>query len=270
MAPCLACFHATGCGYFLAENEISCLRTDKINTKVLIMSIEMTAASGPGLIEANPGSRERENVPQSRSEISRGEIVKAAERLFAERGIDSVSMVEIGQEAGQKNRSAVQYHFGDKAGVLRAIREKHQLVIEAHRIEMLDQLEASSEATLRDFVEVFVLPLAERLIEADGGVAYVRISASLIGHIEYSTLSSEAITQKTAARLFGHFLRKGQPLPGSLIPARMLLITSMVFHGLANWSRLPEQNGGVSRERLDEFSRDLVTCVVSVLKTPSV
>lgn len=234
------------------------------------MSIKMTVASGMEPIEAHIGSNTRKRAPQSRSEISRGEIIRAAERLFAERGIDSVSMVEIGQEGGQRNRSAVQYHFGDKEGVLRAIREKHQLVIEAHRINMLDQLEASSEATLRDFVEVFVLPLAERLIEADGGVAYVRIGANLIGHRDYSTLSSEAVAQKTAARLFGHFLRKAQPLPSSLIPARMLLITSMVFHGLANWSRLPEQRDGVSRERLDEFSRDLVTCVVSVLNTPSV
>jgi len=234
------------------------------------MSIKMAEVSGRDPIEADSGSSAGEKTGRSRSDISRGEIVKAAERLFAERGIDSVSTVEIGREAGQKNRSAVQYHFGDKASVLQAIREKHQLVIEARRIKMLDQLEASSEATLRDFVEVFVLPLAERLIEADGGVAYVRISASLIGHSDYSILSSEAITQKTAARLFGHFLRKGQPLPSSLIPARMLLITSMVFHGLANWSRLPEQKDGVSRERLDEFSRDLVTCVVSVLNTSSV
>lgn len=233
------------------------------------MSIEMTAASGTDPIEANRSSNARERAAQSRSDISRGEIIRAAERLFAERGIDSVSMVEIGKEGGQRNRSAVQYHFGDKEGVLRAIREKHQFVIEAHRIKRLDQLEASSEATLRDFVEVFVLPLAERLIEVDGGVAYVRIGANLIGHSDYSTLSSEAVAQKTAARLFGHFLRKAQPLPSSLIPARMLLITSMVFHGLANWSRLPEQKDGVSRERLDEFSRDLVTCVVSVLNTPS-
>ena len=141
------------------------------------MSIEMTAASAMEPTEPHIGSNTGKRASQSRSEVSRGEIIRAAERLFAERGIDSVSMVEIGQEGGQRNRSAVQYHFGDKEGVLRAIREKHQLVIEAHRIKRLDQLEASSEATLRDFVEVFVLPLAERLIEADGGVAYVRIGA---------------------------------------------------------------------------------------------
>ena len=234
------------------------------------MSTKMTTAPKTDSIEANSDSNAREGATRSRSEISRGDIIRAAERLFAERGVDSVSMVEIGKEGGQRNRSAVQYHFGDKKGVLQGIREKHQLVIAAHRNKMLDELEASSEATLHDVVEAFVVPLAQHLTDADGGVAYVRISANLIGHSDYSTISSDEIMRKRMGRLFGHFLRKAQPLASTLIPGRMLLVTTMLFHGLANWSRLPEQEDGVSQERLDEFSRDLVNCIVSVVDTPSV
>ena len=48
---------------------------------------------------------------------TRAWIVAAAERLFADIGIDATSLAEINKAAGQRNRSAVQYHFGDKEGV---------------------------------------------------------------------------------------------------------------------------------------------------------
>src|SRR4051794_41890454 len=42
------------------------------------------------------------------------QIVLAAEALFAERGIEGVSLRQIGAAAGNGNNSAVQYHFGTK------------------------------------------------------------------------------------------------------------------------------------------------------------
>ncbi len=44
-----------------------------------------------------------------------------AERLFAQHGIDGVSIRQILQAAGVANNSAVQYHFESKAGLVRAI-----------------------------------------------------------------------------------------------------------------------------------------------------
>ena len=51
------------------------------------------------------------------------QIVLAAERLFAERGIDGVSLRQIGTAAGNGNNSAVQYHFGSKERLLLAVFE---------------------------------------------------------------------------------------------------------------------------------------------------
>ena len=53
---------------------------------------------------------------------TRARIVSAAERLFAERGIDATTLAQINRAANQRNRSAVQYHFGNKQGVIHAIR----------------------------------------------------------------------------------------------------------------------------------------------------
>ncbi len=54
---------------------------------------------------------------------AREQMILAAERLIAERGIDAVSLREIGATAGQRNNSAAQYHFGTKEGLVAAIYE---------------------------------------------------------------------------------------------------------------------------------------------------
>jgi AcrR family transcriptional regulator len=48
-------------------------------------------------------------------------IVLVAERLFAQHGINGVSLRQIGAAAGKSNNSAVQYHFGSKDGLIEAI-----------------------------------------------------------------------------------------------------------------------------------------------------
>jgi len=57
----------------------------------------------------------------------------AAERLFGELGIEAVSIRQLTLAAGAANNSAVAYHFGDRAGLLRAITRWRQPDIEAER-----------------------------------------------------------------------------------------------------------------------------------------
>jgi AcrR family transcriptional regulator len=48
-------------------------------------------------------------------------LVVAAERLFAQHGIDGVSLRQVAADAGSSNNSAVHYHFGSKHGLIAAI-----------------------------------------------------------------------------------------------------------------------------------------------------
>jgi AcrR family transcriptional regulator len=107
-------------------------------------------------------------------------LVRAAERLFAERGIDAVSLREINRVAGAKNASALQYHFGDRNGLLRAVLAKHQGAVEDRRHAMLDAYEAAGQADLRALAGALVRPLAAKLADDDGGPAYLQIVADLV------------------------------------------------------------------------------------------
>ena len=116
----------------------------------------------------------------STADTTKARLIEAAERLFAERGIDAVSLREINRASGARNAIAVQYHFEDRAGVVRAILDKHAPDVEARRHAMLDQYEAEGTADVRLLAAALVRPLAAKLSDTDGGPEYLQIHADLL------------------------------------------------------------------------------------------
>jgi AcrR family transcriptional regulator len=105
-------------------------------------------------------------------------LIRAAERLFAERGSDGVSLREINSEAGASNASAVQYYFGDRRGLVRAVLAKHEVDIERRRHALLDAYEAQARPEVRSLAAALVNPLAAEL-STDGGPGYLQLVADL-------------------------------------------------------------------------------------------
>jgi AcrR family transcriptional regulator len=103
-------------------------------------------------------------VPRDPEE-TRARLIRAGARLFAEH---------------QRNTTALQYHFGDRRGLVRAILAKHNLDVEAERHGMLDELEARSGVSAREWVQALVVPAAAKLADRDGGRDYLRIMAELM------------------------------------------------------------------------------------------
>jgi AcrR family transcriptional regulator len=116
-------------------------------------------------------------------DVTRARLVAAAEQLFAERGIEAVSLREISRHSGARNAIATQYHFKDRAGVLAAIMLKHQPTVEAGRQALLDQYEAAGTDgpdALRTLAGALVRPLAAKLADPDGGPEFLQIHAEML------------------------------------------------------------------------------------------
>jgi AcrR family transcriptional regulator len=91
-------------------------------------------------------------------------LVLTAERLFALHGIDGVPVRQILMAAGVANKSAVQYHFESKDGLVRAILDHRAPYLNERRRILWAQ---APPGDLRAAVEAQFLPVAE-LAELEG------------------------------------------------------------------------------------------------------
>lgn len=117
-------------------------------------------------------------------EVTKQRLIAAAETLFADHGIEGVSLREINTAAGVGNTSALQYHFRNRAGLVRAVLAKHTPAIDAARQVLLDEYVAAGTDDLRSLAGALVRPSAQKLRDPDGGRAYLRIHAEVLNRPE--------------------------------------------------------------------------------------
>src|SRR3954466_6136732 len=100
-------------------------------------------------------------VRSERASSTQEAILVAAERLFAEHGVIAVSNRQVSEAAGQGNNTAVGYHFGTKADLVRAIARRHLAQIEEIRQGMVAGL--GDTADIRAWLTCLVRPVTEHL-----------------------------------------------------------------------------------------------------------
>lgn len=90
-------------------------------------------------------------------------VLDAARELFAEKGYPATSLREITRKAGV-NLAAVNYHFGSKEGLLKALVRECLDPINEKRLQRLDQAEAEAPGQgveLERLIRIFLEPVFE-------------------------------------------------------------------------------------------------------------
>jgi AcrR family transcriptional regulator len=96
------------------------------------------------------------------SEITRDRILKAAERLFADRGYDGTSIRAIVSKA-RVNQAAINYHFEGKDGLYREVLRAAFRAMTEDQVSHGDEIKAMSrEEALAAFVRRQLRPLTAR------------------------------------------------------------------------------------------------------------
>jgi AcrR family transcriptional regulator len=109
---------------------------------------------------------------------TRERILSAAEALFMERGFAATSLREITSRA-QVNLAAVNYHFGSKEELIRAVFARHLGPLNQARVSYLDSLETDAQGqplTPERIIEAMVAPVMQASRDPlRGGARFLRL-----------------------------------------------------------------------------------------------
>ncbi|OEV04608.1 TetR/AcrR family transcriptional regulator [Streptomyces oceani] len=146
-------------------------------------------------------------------------ILTAAERLFAERGVHNVSNRQISDAAGQGNTTAVNYHFGNKTDLVRAISRRHTEQIELIRDRLVVATQGST--TLRDWVACMVRPVTEHLDSLGSPTWYARFNAQVTADPAlYEAIATEPASAPSLRTLLDGLNARLPDLPPEVQAAR--------------------------------------------------
>ena len=202
---------------------------------------------------------------------TRDKLLDAAARLFAERGIDNVSIREIVRTAGQRNASAVHYHFGSRDEVLRAVLARHVPAIAERRLELLEYARCRPATDVRSAAEAVVRPLTEFAQRGWRERAYLVVGSELIGVVDRATPEIAELMTQTAGFAAWDLLRERCPeVAFDLWQERKYLCILLISRAAADRARRLEAGGEHPLLNLsdDRFVDNLIDMVIGAMTAP--
>ncbi|MBV8158148.1 MAG: TetR family transcriptional regulator [Dyella sp.] len=166
-------------------------------------------------------------------------ILEIAERLFAEQGVEQVALRQIVVESGQRNRSALHYHFGSREALVSHLLNRRLHQINRIRNDYLDALEQRAEAIdIHAVVEATILPLVDVVLHTDWGTNYLQVLAQTT----FSPgLLNKGLVDRTAMsalyRVREHIFQLYPNVPREVMKLRMVWFMDTVVYSLAHWVR---------------------------------
>jgi AcrR family transcriptional regulator len=187
-----------------------------------------------------------------------------AEQLFAERGVNGVSLREIRIAAGARNTAAIQFHFGDREGLNQAILDRHMPRIASLQQEVYDAIVAAGRAAdSRSLVEVLVRPTAEYLERGPSERAWVKMMSDLgrgpALEVRVMAQSAPDLALRVSQTLYKRIAGISSPV---IAAERILLLAQCTVHLCADRARLvdaPDSPRYVPSEVFVENLIDMLT-----------
>ena len=191
---------------------------------------------------------------------ARERIIVAAERLIAEHGVD-VPLRDIASAAGQRNNSAVQYHFGSRDGLIDAVAEYRIADLEQHRLELLAE---SEEEDVRSLVSALVVPMLTVPYE-HGATHYARFLEQVRTHPALAADTNLDRAGRAAVRLIIVRLDRAlREVPAAVRRRRLRVLPTVLFALLADRERALDSLNQVDQDSAAE----LVDLIVGMLTAP--
>jgi AcrR family transcriptional regulator len=205
-------------------------------------------------------------VPRS-PEPARRELLDAALRLFSTNRISAVSMREISVAAEQRNGSALQYHFGNMDGLLRALLERELPLFVDRRKELLAAARQTGDDDVWSVAAVWALPYAQLATGTERERSVVCLLSQLHDDVSFSLEEIAGLVADPTTGDALQLLRKRLPhkLPAEVLSERVQIATNSFVHAAA--IRASGRASGLSDAKFRAVLVDMFLGALSVRPT---
>jgi AcrR family transcriptional regulator len=189
-------------------------------------------------------------------------LMRAAEQLFAQQGVDKVSLREIAIAAGQRNVSAATYHFGSKRELIEAILERHSLPMQDGWRPVLAH-DKEHQLGLPRLVELVVRPLVDKADDPDGGRCYLELCGELIASRSFPLMGMRVAVTPDALELANRIAEHGPEVPPMIRVIRSTRLAGLLYGSIGDFLRLTANGVDIPRNL---FVSDLTNAVVAAAR----
>jgi AcrR family transcriptional regulator len=199
---------------------------------------------------------------------TRQALMDAGERLIAMSGIEGVNLLAIAREAGQANRYAVQYYFGDRNSLIEAILDERVRWLDQRRSELLDA--RGDDAGLQDLLEALMLPLAE-LVDGQGRHIYARFLLQFMIQFERWDGIQHPVRRREEPfagmrRLTARFRKALPELPDRILLQRLDWMMRLFLSVIVEFDNAPPKSR--AEKGLEEYLKEAFSVMASGLRAP--
>jgi AcrR family transcriptional regulator len=185
-------------------------------------------------------------LPEPATSDTREQLLAAAERLFAVRGLAGVSVRMIAAEAGV-NWSLVGYYFRGKDRLLAEVYRRHCTTLNRDRLRLLTEARRTG-LRLESVIEAFVRPALAEIQGGDARNHYSRLRGMLAA--EDAPLFTQLVADNfdQSSRMFVAALRKCLPgVPADEVLWRFHFMLGTIYYSASS----PQRIKAFSRGRCD-------------------
>ena len=192
-------------------------------------------------------------------------MIEVAEKLIGERGLDNVSMRDVATVAGQRNNSAVQYHFGSRDGLIRHILRRRLTALDEDRRARLAAIDEQGLGTdVSSLVTVLFEPIVDLLRASPEATHYARF-LQRVGPVmgpEAPDVQLRSATDAVVVRLIDALSH----LPRRVAFERIDLATQMFTGALAVYEDRRDARSSVVNTRFEDVVAHLYDMVEAALR----
>jgi len=179
---------------------------------------------------------------QVRTVATRSRLMRAMEKLCAQHGVENVTVRAVIEAAGQKNESALQYHFKNRAGLIDAIHRSRFSQTQNKRRELLTQcLRKDAVPPVRELCYLMVAPTFQLCRDDAGYRQWIKAFGAINASVKHPMMEEKVVEESNSILIIGRLLREQLPhLDEALFNDRYLTVVR--FAGLSMSNHAKEKN----------------------------